>query len=106
MARWDTPFEIEKVKQPALIAALPTHHDPTSSLKHSTKRNHDSPIISTTFSTLSATSGLMRRKISSSHCRVGVENESAADILFAFGPELELKEGVEYDRMPLPSLEL
>jgi hypothetical protein len=53
-----------------------------------------------------ATSGLMRRKISSSHCRVGVENESAADILFAFGPELELKEGVEYDRMPLPSLEL
>ena len=53
MARWDTPFEIEKVKQPALIAALPTHHDPTSSLKPSTKRNHDSTIISTTFSTLS-----------------------------------------------------
>src|ERR1700682_1815341 len=49
MARWDTPFEIEKVKQPALIAALPTHHDPTSSLKPSTKRNHDSPIHSTLF---------------------------------------------------------
>ena len=30
MARWDTPFEIEKVKQPALIAALPTHHDPAA----------------------------------------------------------------------------
>ena len=30
MARWDTPFEIEKVKQLTLIAALPTHHDPTS----------------------------------------------------------------------------
>jgi hypothetical protein len=53
MARWDTPFEIEKVKQPALIAALPTHHDPTSPLKLSTKRNHDSTIISTTFSTAS-----------------------------------------------------
>jgi hypothetical protein len=54
MARWNAPFEIEKVKQLALIAALPTHHDPTPSLKPSTKRNHDSPIISTTFSTLSA----------------------------------------------------
>ena len=47
-------FEIEKVKQPALIAALPPHHDPTSPPKPSTKRNHDSPIISTTFSTASA----------------------------------------------------
>jgi hypothetical protein len=32
---------------------MPTHHDPTSSLKPSTKRNHDSTIISTTFSTAS-----------------------------------------------------
>jgi hypothetical protein len=63
MARWDTPFEIEKVKQPALIAALPTHHDPTSSLKPSTKRNHDSTIISTTFSTLSVINRLMRRNM-------------------------------------------
>jgi hypothetical protein len=53
MARWNAPFQIEKVKQLALIAALSTHHDPTPSLKPSTKRNHDSPIISMTFSTLS-----------------------------------------------------
>ena len=51
MTRRNAPFEIEKVKQPALIAALPTHHDPTPPLKTSTKRNHNSPIISTTFST-------------------------------------------------------
>jgi hypothetical protein len=53
MARWNALLEIEEVKQPALIAALPTHHDPTPPLKPSTKRNHDSPIISTTFSTVS-----------------------------------------------------
>lgn len=58
MTRWNAPFEIEKVKQPALIAALPTHHDPTPPLKTSTKRNHDSPIISTTFSTVSVNSRL------------------------------------------------
>jgi hypothetical protein len=28
MACRNTPFEIEEVKQLALIAALPTHHDP------------------------------------------------------------------------------
>ena len=58
MTRRNAPFEIEKVKQPALIAALPTHHDPTPPLKTSTKRNHDSPIISTTFSTVSVNSRL------------------------------------------------
>ncbi|MGA2313574.1 MAG: hypothetical protein ABSF87_14575 [Xanthobacteraceae bacterium] len=26
MARWDAPFEIEQVKQLALIARLPTYH--------------------------------------------------------------------------------
>jgi hypothetical protein len=26
MARWDAPFEVEQVKQLALIARLPTHH--------------------------------------------------------------------------------
>jgi hypothetical protein len=40
---------------------MPTHHDPTSSLKPSTKRNHDSTIISTTFSTAS-----------SAHCRASL----------------------------------
>jgi hypothetical protein len=57
MARRNALFEIEKVKQPALIAALPPHHDPTSPLNASKKRNHDSPIISTTFSTVSTQSG-------------------------------------------------
>jgi hypothetical protein len=56
MACRNALFEIEKVKQPALIAALPTHHDPTSSPNPSTKRNHDSPNISTPFSTASADS--------------------------------------------------
>jgi hypothetical protein len=41
----------------ALIAALPTHHDPTPPMKPSAKRNHDSSIISTTFSTLSTRTG-------------------------------------------------
>jgi hypothetical protein len=54
MARRNALFEIEKVKQPAPIAAPPPHHDPTSPPKPSTRRNHDSPIISTTFSTASA----------------------------------------------------
>src|SRR5579863_57824 len=53
VARRNTPFEVEQVKQLALVAGMPTHHDPTSSLKPSTKRNHDSTIISTTFSTAS-----------------------------------------------------
>jgi hypothetical protein len=51
MACWYPLFEIEEVKQPALIAAVPTQHDPPPPLKLSTKRNHDWPISSTTFST-------------------------------------------------------
>jgi hypothetical protein len=47
MAFRNTPFEIEEVKQLALIATLPTHHDPPPPLNESSKRelqhadNHD-----------------------------------------------------------------
>jgi hypothetical protein len=30
MTLWNAPFEIEEVKQLALIDRLPTHHDPAS----------------------------------------------------------------------------
>jgi hypothetical protein len=42
-------LEVEEIQKLALIDRLPTHHDPTPPLKPSTKRNHDSSIISTTF---------------------------------------------------------
>jgi len=47
MARRNTPFEVEQVKQLALIAGLPTHHDeppPLDSLKPTESRfaeNHE-----------------------------------------------------------------
>jgi hypothetical protein len=43
MACRNTPFEIEEVKQLALIAALPTHHDPPPPPNESSEREswHD-----------------------------------------------------------------
>ena len=43
--------------QLALIDRLSTHHDPLPSLKASRKRNHDSAIITRTFSTASTRTG-------------------------------------------------
>jgi hypothetical protein len=78
MAHRNAPFEIEKVKQPALIAALSPHHDPTSPPKPSTKRNHDSPIISTTFSTASVSLQVeMRSAGFSATTYQGIKNASA-----------------------------
>src|SRR6516225_9929710 len=57
MAFWNTPFEIEEVKQLALIATLPTHHDPPPPLTNQAKENHGTPIITTPFSTASTQSG-------------------------------------------------
>src|ERR1700722_17453581 len=49
MAFRDALLEVEEIEQLALIDRLPTHHDPPPPLKASTKRNHDSPIISSDF---------------------------------------------------------
>jgi hypothetical protein len=63
MACRNTPFEIEEVKQLALIAALPPHHDPPPLLNESSEReswhadNHD-PFFNTIGQT--ATSRLVR----------------------------------------------
>jgi hypothetical protein len=45
----DTLLELEEIEQLALIDRLPTHHDPPPPLKASTKRNHDSSIITSDF---------------------------------------------------------
>ena len=45
----DALLKVEEIEQLALIDRLPTHHDPSPPLKASTKRNHDSPIISSDF---------------------------------------------------------
>jgi hypothetical protein len=37
MAFWNALLEVEKVKQPALIAALPTHHDPAAETLNETE---------------------------------------------------------------------
>jgi hypothetical protein len=49
MALRDALLEVEEIEQLALIDRLPTHHDPPPPLKASTKRNHDSPIITSDF---------------------------------------------------------
>ena len=45
----DALLKVEEIEQLALIDRLPTHHDPSPPLKASTKRNRDSPIISSDF---------------------------------------------------------
>jgi hypothetical protein len=45
----DALFEVEEIEELALIDRLPTHHDPPPPLKPSTKRNHDSPMITSDF---------------------------------------------------------
>ena len=40
MARWNAPFEVEQVKQLALIAGLSTHHDKSPPLDAASARNH------------------------------------------------------------------
>jgi hypothetical protein len=54
MARRDAPFEIEQVKQLALIARLSTHHGKPPPLNAASRRNHCSSKITSPFSTLSA----------------------------------------------------
>src|SRR4029077_12126664 len=49
MAFRDALLEVEEIEQLALIDRLPPHHDPPPPLKASTKRNHDSPIITSDF---------------------------------------------------------
>jgi len=51
MARWNTSFEIEQIKQLALIARLSTHHGESPSPIVSSRRNHCSPKIMSSFST-------------------------------------------------------
>ena len=48
MAFRDALLKVEEIEQLALIDRLPTHHDPPPP-KASTKRNHDSPIITSDF---------------------------------------------------------
>jgi hypothetical protein len=45
----DALLKVEEIEQLTLIDHLPTHHDPPPPLKASTKRNHDSLIISSDF---------------------------------------------------------
>src|SRR4029078_5531220 len=49
MALRDAFLEVEEIEQLPLIDRMPTHHDPPPPLKASTKRNHDSPIITSDF---------------------------------------------------------
>jgi hypothetical protein len=56
MVRWDAPFEVEQVKQLALIARLSTHHGKPPPLNASSRRNHCSPKITSPFSTPSVIS--------------------------------------------------
>jgi hypothetical protein len=43
------PFEVKQVEQLALIDLLPTHHNLSPSLKTSSRRNQDSPMIARDF---------------------------------------------------------
>src|SRR5271155_2905986 len=56
MARRDAPFEIEQIKQLALIAGLSTHHGKPPPPNLSRRRNHCSPKITSPFSTASTRS--------------------------------------------------
>src|SRR3954467_5791332 len=53
MARRNAFFEIEQIKQLALIDRLPTHHGKPPPPVASTRRNHCSPFIASPFSTVS-----------------------------------------------------
>jgi len=57
MTRWDAPFQVEHVKQMALVACLPTHHGKSPPLIVSSRRNHCSSKITSPFSTPSAITG-------------------------------------------------
>src|ERR1700688_4254695 len=57
IARRNAPFEVEQVKQLALIAALPTHHGKPPPLYPSSRRNHCSLKITSPFSTASVING-------------------------------------------------
>src|SRR5258708_39976733 len=47
----NTSFEVEQIKQLALIDRLPTHHHPPPPLKTTNRRNHDPPGNHDLFST-------------------------------------------------------
>jgi hypothetical protein len=53
IANRDAPFEVEQVKQLALIAGLSTHHGKPPPLDAASARNHCSPISAKPFSTVS-----------------------------------------------------
>jgi len=59
MARWNAPFQVEQIKQLALIAGLSTHHRKPPPLNASSGRNHCSPKITSPFSTLSVNSVIL-----------------------------------------------
>jgi hypothetical protein len=54
MPCWNAPFEVEQVKQLALITSLLTHHGKPPQPNPSSRRNHCSPKIASPFSTPSA----------------------------------------------------
>jgi hypothetical protein len=72
IASRDAPFEVEHIKQLALIAGLSTHHGKPPPLNASSTRNHCSPISAKPFSTVSS------RTISI----VGTDQKPAADADF------------------------
>src|SRR5689334_25427169 len=49
MVRGNARFEVEQVEQLALLDGLPTHHSPPPSPRTSSRRNHDSPMITSDF---------------------------------------------------------
>src|SRR5579862_3063053 len=51
MPCWNAPFEVEQVKQLALITSLLTHHGKPPQPNPSSRRNHRSPKIASPFST-------------------------------------------------------
>jgi hypothetical protein len=53
MARRNASFEVEQVKQLALVAGLSTHHGKPPPPNLSRRRNHYSPISAKPFSTVS-----------------------------------------------------
>src|SRR5262249_14932775 len=67
IARRDAPFEVEQVKQLALIARLSTHHGKPPPLNAASRRNHCSPKITSLFSTLSTRSRHKRECLAAMH---------------------------------------
>src|SRR6185437_1079305 len=65
MPCWNAPFEVEQLKQLALITSLLTHHSKPPQPNPSSRRNHCSPKIASPFSTPSTRFGCWFRSRSS-----------------------------------------